>query len=274
MQGIFFQDTRVLQVHEFYRISTTFWFVTIPSPGEGTGTRPDYLVNRVLTKNEGPHPKKNVRKSRNRCKVNSGGVGAHGQLTRCSNGLSPETNTNAQRILFMSCLLRSPWYPLVPNYWSSRTVSNRESRYPPPGGVWGGYRDSARFLVNCDDKKLIWRKSGKSWRVNSRGCGCIGTVDSGHKCAQSWDQIPRLKNYISCHIYCVYRSTHLYRTDTASRAVSNGKSRYPRCGSGFGLVPGYTTLSVRVRANISLKRTPHTTLDGNHHNRHLWIVSS
>ena len=31
MKGIFFYDTRVLQVHEFYRISTTFWFVTIPS---------------------------------------------------------------------------------------------------------------------------------------------------------------------------------------------------------------------------------------------------
>jgi len=25
--------------------------------GQGTGTRPYYLVNRVLTKNEGPHPK-------------------------------------------------------------------------------------------------------------------------------------------------------------------------------------------------------------------------
>ena len=25
---------------------------------------------------------------------------------------------------------------------------------------------------------------------------------------------------------------------------------------------------------VSLKRIPHTTLDGNHHNRHLWIVSS
>ena len=55
---------------------------------ESTGTRPDYLVNRVLTKNEGPHPEKIVRKSRNSCRVNSGGVGAHGQLS--SNGLSPE----------------------------------------------------------------------------------------------------------------------------------------------------------------------------------------
>ena len=85
---------------------------------EGTGTRPDYLVNSVLTKNEGPHPKKNLRKSRNSCWVNSGGVGAHGQLTRSSNGLSPETNTNAQRILVLSRLLRSHWYPLLLNCWS------------------------------------------------------------------------------------------------------------------------------------------------------------
>jgi len=47
---------------------------------EGTGTLPDYLVNRVLTKNEGPHRKKIVRKSRNSFQVNSGGVGAHGQF--------------------------------------------------------------------------------------------------------------------------------------------------------------------------------------------------
>jgi hypothetical protein len=89
-----------------------------PRWGEGTGTWPDYLVNRVLTKNEGPFLKKIVRKSRNGCRKNSGGVGAHGQLTRNSNRLSPETNTNAQRILLKSRLLRSAWYPLVPNCWS------------------------------------------------------------------------------------------------------------------------------------------------------------
>jgi len=66
-----------------------------PSPTP-TWTRPDYLVNRELTKYEGS---KFLRKSRNSCVVNSRGVGAHGQLTRGSNGLSPETNTNAQRIL-------------------------------------------------------------------------------------------------------------------------------------------------------------------------------
>jgi len=63
------------------------------------------MVNSVLTKNEGPYPKKIVRKTRNSCWVNSGGVGAHGQLTRSSNGLSPETNTNAQRILLVSIAL-------------------------------------------------------------------------------------------------------------------------------------------------------------------------
>ena len=39
--------------------------ITQDGPREGTGTWPDYLVNRVLTKNEGPHREKNVRKSRN-----------------------------------------------------------------------------------------------------------------------------------------------------------------------------------------------------------------
>ena len=72
-------------------------------------------MNHVLTKKEGPYPKKIAQKSRNSCTENSEGVGAHGQLTRSSNGLSPETNTNAQRIFLVSQLLRSLWYPLVPN---------------------------------------------------------------------------------------------------------------------------------------------------------------
>jgi len=54
-------------------------------------------------------------------------------------------------------------------------------------GTWPDY------LVNRDDKKKkrghsgekFARKSRHSWCVNSRGCGCIGKVDSGPKCAQS-----------------------------------------------------------------------------------------
>jgi len=63
------------------------------------------------------------------------------------------------------------------------------------------------------------------WRVGC--CGCIGTVDSGPECAQSWDQIQMLKNYICCHIYSIHWCTHLYRTVTVFRAVSNRQSRYP-----------------------------------------------
>jgi len=64
---------------------------------DGGETWLDYLVNRVLAKNEGSHPEKIVQKPRNNCSVNSGGGRAHGQLTRGPNALSPETNTNEFR---------------------------------------------------------------------------------------------------------------------------------------------------------------------------------
>jgi len=45
-------------------------------------------------------------------------VGAESIVTKGANLRSPKTNTNAQRMLLLSYLLRSPWYPLVPNCWS------------------------------------------------------------------------------------------------------------------------------------------------------------
>jgi len=54
--------------------------------------------------------------------MNSGGVGAHGQLTRSSNGLSPEINTNAQRILVMSHSLSSAWHLLASNFWGLQLI--------------------------------------------------------------------------------------------------------------------------------------------------------
>jgi len=54
------------------------------------------------------------------------------------------------------------------------------------------YRDSARLLGECVPKKMrghlgqkIAQKSRSSCKVNGRGCGCIGTVDSEPKCVQS-----------------------------------------------------------------------------------------
>ena len=83
----------------------------------------------------GATSKKNCTKIREiSCSVNSGSVGAHGQLTGGSNGPSPETNTNSQRIHSVSHLLRSPWHPLALNCWSFRTDSNGD-----PGTLGGGF---------------------------------------------------------------------------------------------------------------------------------------
>ena len=43
--------------------------------------------------------------------------------------------------------------------------------------------------------QTIARKSRNSFSVNSQSCGCIGTVDSGPKCAHSWNQIQTLKYF-------------------------------------------------------------------------------
>jgi len=51
------------------------------------------------------HIRKNLYENQEIVEGEQWGVGAHGQLTRGSNGLSPETNTNAQRILLVSIAL-------------------------------------------------------------------------------------------------------------------------------------------------------------------------
>jgi hypothetical protein len=67
------------------------------------------LVNRADKKNEGLLGKKIARKSRNSCKLSGGGVGAEGHLTRAQIGSVLEPNTNAQKMLLLSQLLRSAW---------------------------------------------------------------------------------------------------------------------------------------------------------------------
>jgi len=65
-------------------------------PGLGQIT----LVNRVLTKNEGLLGNKIARESRNSCRASGGGVGAHGQLIRSSNGLGPRTKYKRSKNAF------------------------------------------------------------------------------------------------------------------------------------------------------------------------------
>jgi len=55
-------------------------FVLLLPPDEGTGTRPDYLVNRVPKKMRGHPGKKIAQKSRNSCTVNGRGCGCIGTV--------------------------------------------------------------------------------------------------------------------------------------------------------------------------------------------------
>jgi len=70
---------------------------------------------------------------------------------------------------------------------------------PPCGRSWIAFWKNSH-LVNRDDPKIegpfgekIAPKSKNSCQMNGRSCGCIGTVDSGPKCAHSWNQIQTLK---------------------------------------------------------------------------------
>jgi len=73
------------EVFSFPQVSDLFsgidgFFPVFRNLWEGTGTRPDYLVNRVLTKNEGPLGKKIAQKSRNSWDVNGRDCGCIGTV--------------------------------------------------------------------------------------------------------------------------------------------------------------------------------------------------
>jgi len=57
-------------------------------------------------------------------------------------------------------------------------------------------------------------------------CGSTRTLNSGPKCAQSWNQIQTLIKCLFCHIYCAQLRAHLGKIIRASRAVSNRESQY------------------------------------------------
>ena len=93
--------------------------IPIVSPLEGTRTTPDYLVNRVLTKNKGPHPK-NLYRNREIVVEWKVGVWEKGQLTRVEMGwvLQPiqtlkeyfHVTSVALTLVPLGTLVRSPWF--------------------------------------------------------------------------------------------------------------------------------------------------------------------
>ena len=61
--------------------------------------------------------KKIARKPRYSRRLRGGEVCAEGMVTMAQFCTVLEPNTNAHKMFLLSHLLRSPWYPLVPNCW-------------------------------------------------------------------------------------------------------------------------------------------------------------
>jgi len=101
-------------------------------------------------------------------------------------------NTNAQKMFYLSYLLRS-----------SVEIFERDC-YSFLCGLQQGVSVPSLVVVTCfgSDYMLMTEKLHKSrntWNVNGRGCGCIGTVDLGPKCAQFWKQVQVLNFFLfSC----------------------------------------------------------------------------
>jgi len=98
---------------------------------EGTGTRPDYLVNRVSKKLRSHLGKKIAEKSRNSCQVNGRGCGSIGtvdSVSKCSKSYN-EIQT-LKECLFCHICCSQLCAHLRAIVTGSRTVSNRESLYP------------------------------------------------------------------------------------------------------------------------------------------------
>jgi len=127
-------------------------------------------------------------------------VGAHGQLTQSAILHNPRTKYKCSKNVFSVTTIA-----LSCAHICARLLQFlMQSLIGSPGEGTGTRPD---YLVNRDDQKMrghsgkkIARKSRNSSRLNSRSSGCTGTVDSGPKCAHSWNQLQTLKYFFCCHI--------------------------------------------------------------------------
>ena len=139
--------------------------------------------------------------------------------------------------------------------------------------------------------KKISQKSRNSCSLNSRSCGCIGTVDSGPKCAHSHNQIQTLKSRFSCHIYCAHycnwysllRSLHnprqsyqawlavrqfhaaIRRQEQVKRTGRGCRAIFPRIDQGLALVlPLCSPLSLHPGPRFPVTHRGPSICDGAH----------
>jgi len=117
-------------------------------------------------------------------------VGAQGQLTQSPNVPNPLTKYKRSKNVFavttVALIIGRNWLRLLQPLAQSLIGSPSTlvpGRVPGLGQI---------YFVNRVPKKLrghpggkIAQKSRNSCKLNGWGCGCIGNVDSGPKCAQS-----------------------------------------------------------------------------------------
>ena len=98
-----------------------------------------------------------------------------------------------------------------------------------------GTKTRPDYLANCADKKSEGplrekncTKSRNSRSVSGGSVGAEGMVTNLPNCASTSNQIQTLKDCLCCHSYWAHLGTPWQRTITASRAVSDRESWYPR----------------------------------------------
>ena len=116
-------------------------------------------------------------------------------------------------------------YPFV---WIGLTYTSRTKSWVD---TWEIVKEFI-FYYRSGQKRLFLTQQGGSGRCasgknqerpESSDFGCIGTVDSGPKCAHSKRSI-----IFFCHIHCAHLCPRVVAIVTASSVVSNRESRYPR----------------------------------------------
>ena len=119
-----------------------------------------------------------------------------------------------------------------PNCPSNFSSTIHKVIWPSPCAFAPGLGQITWRIVLQKTWGAIWKKSSRKSRKKPAGerwgCEFVGTLDSGRKLAQSWNQIQTLKDCLCTHIYCAQPGTSWDAIDVACCAVSNRESWYRR----------------------------------------------
>ena len=148
-------------------------------------------------------------------------------------------NQNAQKLSLLSHLCWSSWPILVQFFLAPRAICNSSpcTRVPGLCQITSRIVLTKKLFESGATRGILDQKAEKSrisHSVSGWGSRSTRTVDAEQKCAPS------------NHTTCIHWCTHLYRTVTNSRAVSNREFRYPP-----RYTPNRVDLSPNVRSPLS-----------------------